>query len=117
MMHSQEEKAFGKMGWHSEQVEDKSTSRTTAQLMSNAAVQPAESLTVYCMDRTVVVGKTKSGGVCLIVNGNWCNNVIISLLFSQPGTSDQQMSHILPPPEVHIGYHYCCLHSTIGTQK
>ncbi|KAK3575526.1 hypothetical protein QTP86_029290 [Hemibagrus guttatus] len=44
------------------------------------AIQLAEFFSVHRMDRTMESGKTRGGGVCLMVNNSWCDNTSISPL-------------------------------------
>ncbi|KAI5629002.1 gastrula zinc finger protein XlCGF28.1-like [Silurus asotus] len=41
------------------------------------AIQPAEFFSVYRMDRTLDSGKSRGGGVCLMVNKHWCDSASI----------------------------------------
>ncbi|KAI5613979.1 gastrula zinc finger protein XlCGF28.1-like [Silurus asotus] len=41
------------------------------------AIQPAEFFSVYRMDRTLESGKSRGGGVCLMVNKHWCDSASI----------------------------------------
>ncbi|KAI5607308.1 hypothetical protein C0J50_7060 [Silurus asotus] len=41
------------------------------------AIQPAEFFSVYRMDRTLDSGKSRGGGVCLMVNKHWCDSTSI----------------------------------------
>ncbi|KAI5623032.1 gastrula zinc finger protein XlCGF28.1-like [Silurus asotus] len=47
------------------------------------AIQPAESFSVYRMDRTLESGKSRGGGVCLMVNNHWCNSTSIVNMFTE----------------------------------
>ncbi|KAK1788980.1 hypothetical protein P4O66_015872 [Electrophorus voltai] len=44
------------------------------------AIQPAEFFSVHRMDRTADSGKSRGGGVCMMVNNRWCNNANIVTL-------------------------------------
>ncbi|KAL0150804.1 hypothetical protein M9458_053886 [Cirrhinus mrigala] len=41
------------------------------------AIQPAEFFSVHRMDRTRDSGKSRGGGVCLMVNNSWCNSASV----------------------------------------
>lgn len=43
------------------------------------AVRPAETFSVFRMDRTVDSGKSRGGGVCFLTNNSWCDprNVVV----------------------------------------
>lgn len=41
------------------------------------AIQPAEFFSVHRMDRTRDSGKSRGGGVCLMVNSSWCNSASV----------------------------------------
>ncbi|KAK1784000.1 hypothetical protein P4O66_004501, partial [Electrophorus voltai] len=46
----------------------------------NHAIQPAEFFSVHRMDRTADSGKSRGGGVCVMVNNSWCNNANVVTL-------------------------------------
>ncbi|KAK1795637.1 hypothetical protein P4O66_001130 [Electrophorus voltai] len=48
--------------------------------VANHAIQPAEFFSVHRMDRTADSGKSRGGGVCVMVNNSWCNNANVVTL-------------------------------------
>ncbi|KAK1793638.1 hypothetical protein P4O66_012012 [Electrophorus voltai] len=42
------------------------------------AIEPAEFFLVHYMDRTADSGKSRGGGVCMMVNNSWCNNANVA---------------------------------------
>ncbi len=46
----------------------------------DTAVTPSDNFSVLRMDRTAEAGKTKSGGVCFMINRKWCDPRNISIL-------------------------------------
>ncbi|KAK1784140.1 hypothetical protein P4O66_021148, partial [Electrophorus voltai] len=46
----------------------------------NHAIQPAEFFSVHRMDRTADLGKSRGGGVCVMVYNSWCNNANVVTL-------------------------------------
>ncbi|KAK1801166.1 hypothetical protein P4O66_022662 [Electrophorus voltai] len=44
------------------------------------AIQQAEFFSVHRMDRTADSGKSRGGGVCVMVNNRWCNNANVVTL-------------------------------------
>ncbi|KAK1802485.1 hypothetical protein P4O66_022156, partial [Electrophorus voltai] len=46
----------------------------------NHAIQPAEFFSVHRMDRTADSGKSRGGGVCVMVYNSWCNNANVVTL-------------------------------------
>ncbi|KAK1804669.1 hypothetical protein P4O66_020058 [Electrophorus voltai] len=49
-------------------------------VVPNHAIQPAEFFSVHRMDRTAYSGKSRGGGVCVMVNNSWCNNANVVTL-------------------------------------
>ncbi len=49
-------------------------------LVPDTAVSPSDNFSVLRMDRTAEAGKTKSGGVCFMINKKWCDPRNISIL-------------------------------------
>ncbi len=47
--------------------------------MPYSAIQPSDSFSVYWSDRTEDSGKKKGGGVCFMVNKDWCDSGMINL--------------------------------------
>ncbi|KAK1784036.1 hypothetical protein P4O66_004356, partial [Electrophorus voltai] len=46
----------------------------------NHTIQPAEFFSVHRMDRMADSGKSRGGGVCVMVNNSWCNNANVVTL-------------------------------------
>ncbi|KAK1802483.1 hypothetical protein P4O66_022154 [Electrophorus voltai] len=46
----------------------------------NHAIQPTEFFSVHRMDRTADSGKSRGGGVCVMVYNSWCNNANVVTL-------------------------------------
>ncbi|KAK3513310.1 hypothetical protein QTP70_010000 [Hemibagrus guttatus] len=46
-------------------------------VVSDHAIQPAEFFSVHRMGRTLESGKSRGGGVCLMMNSSWCNSASI----------------------------------------
>ena len=42
-------------------------------LVPDTVVTPAEHFSLFYMDRTEDSGKTRGGGVCFMINNNWCS--------------------------------------------
>lgn len=59
------------------------------------AIHSAELLLVFHMDSTVELGKTKEGGVCLVVNSSWQNSTSIAPFICNPNLQIQLDHQIL----------------------
>ncbi len=86
----------------------------------NTAVTPSDNFPVLRMDRTAEAGKSKGGGVCFMINKEWCdprNISSVAFLLASSGTSIHYLPPILSAPWVFFDHRYCCLHSTTGRHR
>ncbi len=78
----------------------------------DTAVTPSDNFSVLRMDRTAEAGKSKGGGVCFMINKEWCDPRNISSLSRSCSPHLEHLSIICHP-----FYRYCCLHSTTGRHR
>ncbi|KAI5629970.1 gastrula zinc finger protein XlCGF28.1-like [Silurus asotus] len=80
------------------------------------AIQPAEFFSVYHMDRTLDSGKSRGGGVCLVVNNHWCDSTsIVPLSCSCTPNLELLTIKCRPLPStsgIQLGHSQCRLYST-----
>ncbi len=61
------------------------------------AVMPSDNVSVLWMDRTAEVGKSKGGGVCFMINKEWCDHRNISSLLRSCSPHLEHLSIICRP--------------------
>ncbi|KAK1796931.1 hypothetical protein P4O66_000895 [Electrophorus voltai] len=63
----------------------------------NHAIQPAKFFSVHRMDRTADSGKSRGGGVCVMINNSWCNNANVVTLTRSCSTNLELLALKLRP--------------------